>query len=395
MDRAVIHIDMDAFFASVEQRDHEAYRGLPVIVGGAKEGRGVVSTASYEARKFGVHSAMPMQEAVRRCPQAIFLPVDMALYRSVSRQIMAIFQEYTPLVEAISLDEAFLDVTGSRKLFGSEEVIARTIKKRIWEELQLTASVGIANNKFLAKLASEMDKPDGFYIIRPEDMAEKVWPLSIKKMMGVGTKTEELLQSFRITTIGQLAQADPLLLERLLGKQGRLLSELAHGIDLRPVEPERIAKSIGRETTFQQDITERYTLETVLMDLCDDVAHSLRSNHFRGKTVTLKLRNRDFKTLTRAETLPGYTSSFEPIYEAICRLLRANYREGTPIRLIGLSVSHLEKEQNVVEQMDLFGAVEEFHRKDPLDQVLDQLNNKYGRQTVKRARQMAKERPEE
>lgn len=394
MDRAVIHIDMDAFFASVEQRDHEAYRGLPVIVGGAKEGRGVVSTASYEARKFGVHSAMSMQEAVRRCPQAIFLPVDMALYRSVSRQIMAIFQEYTPLVEAISLDEAFLDVTGSRKLFGSEDVIARTIKNRIWEELQLTASVGIANNKFLAKLASEMDKPDGFYIIRPEDVAEKVWPLSIKKMMGVGTKTEELLRSFRITTIGQLAQADPLLLERLLGKQGRLLSELAHGIDLRPVEPERAAKSIGRETTFQQDITKRYTLETVLMDLCDDVAHSLRSNHFRGKTVTLKLRNHDFKTLTRAETLPGYTASFEPIYEATCRLLRANYREGTPIRLIGLSVSHLEKEQNVVEQMDLFGTVEEFHRKDPLDQVLDQLNNKYGRQTVKRARQMAKERPE-
>lgn len=395
MERAVIHIDMDAFFASVEQRDHEAYRGQPVIVGGSREGRGVVSTASYEARKFGVHSAMPMQEAARRCPQAIFLPVDMANYRSVSRQIMAIFQEYTPLVEAVSVDEAFLDVTGSRKLFGTEEEIARTIKKRIQEELQLTASVGIASSKFLAKLASELDKPDGFYIIRPEELAQKVWPLSIKKMMGVGTKTEELLQSFHITTIGQLAQTDPLLLERLLGKQGRLLSELAHGIDARPVEPERIAKSIGRETTFPQDITDQYTLETVLMELCDDVAYSLRRNHFRGKTVTLKLRDHDFKTLTRAETLPGYTASFEPIYDTVCRLLQANYREGTPVRLIGLSVSHLENEQNVVEQMDLFGAVEEFHRKDPLDQVLDQLNNKYGRQTVKRARQMAKEHPKE
>ena len=308
---------------------------------------------------------------------------------------MAIFQDYTPLVEAVSVDEAFLDVTGSRKLFGSEEEIARTIKKRIQEELGLTASVGIASNKFLAKLASELDKPDGFYIIRPEELAEKVWPLSIKKMMGVGAKTEELLRSFHIHTIGQLAQADPKLLERLLGKLGRQLSELAHGIDERPVEPERIAKSIGRETTFQQDVTDRYTLETVLMELCDDVAYSLRRNHFRGKTVTLKLRDHDFKTLTRAETLPGYTASFEPIYEAIRRLLRANYQDGTPVRLIGLSVSHLENEQDVVEQMDLFGAVDEFHRKDPLDQVLDQLNNKYGRQTVKRARQMAKERPKE
>ena len=395
MERAVIHIDMDAFFASVEQRDHEEYRGLPVIVGGSREGRGVVSTASYEARKFGVHSAMPMQEAVRRCPQAIFLPVDMATYRSVSRQIMAIFQDYTPLVEAISVDEAFLDVTGSPKLFGTEDEIAWTIKKRIQEELSLTASVGIASNKFLAKLASELDKPDGFYIIRPDELAEKVWPLSIKKMMGVGAKTEEVLRSFHITTIGQLAQTDPKLLERLLGKVGRQLSELAHGIDDRPVEPERIAKSIGRETTFQQDVTDRYTLETVLMDLCDDVAYSLRRNHFRGKTVTLKLRDHDFRTLTRSETLTGYTASFEPIYETIRRLLRANYREGMPVRLVGLSVSHLENEQNVVEQMDLFGAVEEFHRKDPLDQVLDQLNNKYGRQTVKRARQMAKERPKE
>lgn len=391
MERAIIHIDMDAFFASVEQRDHEAYRGLPVIVGGSKEGRGVVSTASYEARQFGVHSAMAMAEAVRRCPQGIYLPVDMAKYRSVSQQIMAIFQSYTPLVEAVSLDEAFVDVTGSRLLFGTAEEIGRTIKERIWHELELTASVGIAYNKFLAKLASEMDKPDGFYVIGQDELEQKVWPLPIKKMMGIGAKTEEVLRGWRITTIGQLAQSDPKLLERLLGKQGRQLWELAHGDDDRPVIAERVAKSIGRETTFQQDITDRYTLETVLMDLCEDVAYSLRHNHFRGKTVTLKLRYHDFKTVSRAMTLDSYTASFERIFDALHQLMEANYQEGAAIRLIGLSVSHLEKEDEIVEQMDLFGATEEARRKEQLDHVLDRLNDRYGRKTIKRARQIAGE----
>lgn len=391
MERAVIHVDMDAFFASIEQRNNEAYRGQPVIVGGAKDGRGVVSTASYEARKFGIHSAMPMQEAVHRCPQGIFLPVDMALYRQVSDQIMAIFATYTPLVEAISLDEAFLDVTGSQKLFGSPENMGREIKRRIRQELQLTASVGIAPNKFLAKLASEMDKPDGFYTIAPQELAQKVWPLPITKMMGVGAKTEQVLRKYHLYTIGQLAQADPALLEKLLGKQGRLLYQLANGVDKRPVEPERTAKSIGRETTFKEDIIDRYMLETVLMDLCDDVAYTLRRNHLRGKTVTLKLRDKQFKTLTRSETLSGYTANFARIYQAVCALLGANYRQGTAIRLIGLSVSHLEKEDAVVEQLDLFGRAEAFHKNDSLDAVLDALNDKYGKQTVKRARQMKTE----
>lgn len=394
MERAVIHVDMDAFFASIEQRNNEAYRGQPVIVGGAKDGRGVVSTASYEARKFGIHSAMPMREAVRRCPQGIFLPVDMALYRQVSSQIMAIFATYTPLVEAISLDEAFLDVTGSQKLFGSPEDMGREIKKRIWQELQLTASVGIAPNKFLAKLASEMDKPDGFYTITSQELAQKVWPLPITKMMGVGAKTEQVLRKYHLSTIGQLAQADPALLEKRLGKPGRLLYQLANGVDKRPVEPERAAKSIGRETTFKEDITDCYMLETVLMDLCDDVAYTLRRNHLRGKTVTLKLRDKNFKTLTRSETLSGYTANFERIYQAVCALLGANYRQGTAIRLIGLNVSHLEKEDAVVEQLDLFGRAEAFHKNDALDVVLDALNNKYGKQTVKRARQMKTETPE-
>ena len=221
--RAIIHIDMDAFYASVEQRDNPELKGKPVIIGGSVESRGVVSTASYEARKYGVHSAMPMAEAHRLCPDGVYLPVDMQKYRLVSHQIMDIFHRFTPEVEAISLDEAFLDVTASQKLFGTAEEIGREIKRLIKTELNLTASVGLAYNKFLAKLASDMDKPDGFYQIGPEELESKVWPLPVRRMMGVGGKTAQLLEGMGVRTIGQLAKMNMGLLEHILGKQGIMM----------------------------------------------------------------------------------------------------------------------------------------------------------------------------
>ena len=386
--RAIMHIDMDAFFAAVEQRDNPELKGKPVIVGGSVESRGVVSTASYEARTYGVHSAMPMAEAHRLCPNGIYLPVDMQKYRRVSRQIMDIFHRFTPEVEAISLDEAFLDLTESLRLFGSAEEIGRKIKQLIREELQLTASVGLSYNKFLAKLASDMDKPDGFYQIRPEDLQEKVWVLPVRRMMGVGPKTAQMLEKMGVTTIGQLAGMNAGLLEHILGKQGLVMHEVANGIDNRPVEPVRESKSVGRETTFARDIQEQYLLETILFTLADDVCHTLRSSGLKGKTVSIKIRYPDFHSITRAVTLDTYTSSFEPVFEAVKQLMAQNYKEGTSVRLIGVTVSSLKKDEQIVEQQNLFQDVTARKKQNELNRVMDIINGKYGGDTVHRARKM-------
>lgn len=386
--RAIMHVDMDAFYAAIEQRDNPELKGKPVIVGGSIESRGVVSTASYEARKYGVHSAMPMTEAHRRCPHGVYLPVDMQKYRRVSRQIMEIFHRFTPEVEAISLDEAFLDVTGSRKLFGTAEEIGREIKRLIQQEVQLTASVGLSYNKFLAKLASDMDKPDGFYQIRPEELESKVWPLPIRRMMGVGSKTAQMLEKMGVTTIGQLAGMNAGLLEHLLGKQGIMMHEVANGIDNRPVEPVRESKSVGRETTFPQDISEQYLLETILFTLTDDVCHTLRSSNLKGKTVSIKIRYPDFHSITRAVTLEQYTSSFEPVFAAVQQLMQHNYKDGTAVRLIGVSVSNLKKDDQIVEQQDLFQDDTLQKKQNALNSVMDSINGKYGGDTVRRARKL-------
>lgn len=388
MKPAIIHVDMDAFFAAIEQRDNPALQGKPVIVGGSKESRGVVSTASYEARKFGVHSAMSMAEAVRRCPNGIYLPVDMKKYRAVSRQIMEIFQRFTPEVEAISVDEAFLDVTGSQKLFGEAEQIGWQIKRIIRQELDLTASVGLSYNKFLAKLASDLDKPDGFYQILPEELQQKVWPLSIRRMMGVGNKTAQLLERMGVTTIGKLAVMDAGLLEHLLGKQGLLMHQLANGVDGRPVEPVRESKSVGRETTFPRDISDVYVLETILFTLTDDVCHTLRSNGLKGKTVSIKIRYPDFRSISRAVTLERYTASFEPVFEAVRRLMDQHYQDGTAVRLIGVTVSNLKKEQQIVEQQELFADTAAVEKYQQLNKVVDQINGRYGGDTLRRARKL-------
>ncbi len=386
-ERAILHIDMDAFYASIEQRDNPELKGKPVIIGGIS-GRGVVSTASYEARKYGVRSAMPMTEALRRCPDGIYITPNMEKYRAVSGQIMDIFHRYTPDVEAISLDEAFIDVTGSQKLFGSAEEIGRAIKQSIYSELQLTASVGLAYNKFLAKLASDLDKPDGFFIVTPEALQEKIWPLSIGRMMGVGTKTAEVLEKMGIKTIGQLAVMDRGLLEHILGKAGGQMYELANGIDDRKVEAVREAKSFGRETTFPSDIADKYMLETVLFTLADDVCHSLRIHHVKGRTVSVKIRYPDFKSITRAFTMEQYTSSFEPIYSVIKQLMNQHYKDGTPVRLIGVTVSNLKQEDAIVEQQDLFADQKALEKVQALNKVLDNLNDKYGGDTVHRARKI-------
>ena len=386
--RAIIHIDMDAFYASVEQRDNPELKGKPVIIGGSVESRGVVSTASYEARKYGVHSAMPMAEAHRLCPNGVYLPVDMQKYRLVSHQIMDIFHRFTPEVEAISLDEAFLDVTASQKLFGTAEEIGREIKRLIKTELNLTASVGLAYNKFLAKLASDMDKPDGFYQIGPEELESKVWPLPVRRMMGVGGKTAQLLEGMGVRTIGQLAKMNMGLLEHILGKQGIMMYEVANGVDNRMVEPVRESKSVGRETTFPKDISERYVLETILFTLADDVCHTLRATNLKGRTVSIKIRYPDFQSITRAQTLDGYTSSFEPVFEAVKQLMEHNYKDGTPVRLIGVTVSGLKKDDEIIEQQDLFSDGGAQKKQAALNSVMDKINEKYGGDTVHRARKL-------
>lgn len=386
--RAIIHIDMDAFYASVEQRDNPELRGKPVIVGGTVESRGVVSTASYEARKYGVHSAMSMVEAHRRCPDGVYLPVDMHKYRLVSRQIMDIFHRFTPEVEAISLDEAFLDVTGSQKLFGTAEEIGLAIKQLIKEELDLTASVGLSYNKFLAKLASDMEKPDGFYRIGSDELEAKVWPLPVRRMMGVGGKTAQMLDGMGVHTIGQLAKMNAGLLEHILGKQGVIMHEVANGIDNRPVEPVRESKSVGRETTFPQDISEQYVLETILFTLADDVCHTLRASSLKGKTVSIKIRYPDFHSITRALTLDVYTASFEPVFDAVKALMAQNYKEGTPVRLIGVTVSNLKKDDEIIEQQDLFSDGAAQKKQTALNSVMDKINEKYGGDTVHRARKL-------
>ena len=292
--RQIIHVDMDAFYASVEQLDNPDLVGKAVIVGGDPKQRGVVSAASYEARKFGVHSAMPMSRAVRLCPEAIVLPVRMKRYVELSKQIHAIFQQFTPQIEPISLDEAFLDATGSVQLFGSAKKIGRAIKNQIREKLGLVASVGIAANKFLAKLASDLEKPDGFVIITEEEKQEILDPLPVSRIWGVGKVTEKALKSKGIHTIKELRETPPEVLRSIFGDQTTHVLRLAQGVDNREVEANRYTKSISSEQTFATDITDKDFLLDVLLSQVEDVAQRLRINKLEAKTITLKLRYEDY-----------------------------------------------------------------------------------------------------
>lgn len=342
--RHILHVDMDAFYAAVEQHDHPEYRGLPVIVGADPKrgrGRGVVSTCSYEARTYGVHSAMPISQAYRLCPQGVYLRVRMARYREIAERIVAIVQRYTDLVEPLSIDEAFLDVTGSTRLFGPADTIARRIKQDIVREQHLIASVGGAPNKFLAKLASDLSKPDGLLVIHEANIQSFLRDLPVSRLWGVGQKTTRQLESLGLCTIGQVARWPLSQLTARFGMLGAHIWRLAHGLDDRPVAPQRAAKSIGAETTFAEDTAELETLRRTLLELAEKVGHRLRAEGFTAAKVTLKFRDADFVTLTRSRLLETPTAAALDLYGAANQLLRNLAVGAKPVRLLGIAAAEL------------------------------------------------------
>jgi DNA polymerase IV len=379
--RQIIHVDMDAFYASVEQLDNPDLAGKAVIVGGAADKRGVVSAASYEARRFGVHSAMPMSQAVRLCPQGVILPVRMKRYVGLSRQIHSIFQTYTPQIEPISLDEAFMDVTGSVGLFGDAERIGREIKQQIKGQLGLVASVGIASNKFLAKLASDLDKPDGFVIVPDEQRQAILDPLPVSRIWGIGKVTGKTLTSRGIHTIGQLRERPLSILRKILGNQTEHVLNLAQGLDDRPVESDREAKSISSEQTFAQDVKDREFLLSVLVHQVEEVAHRLRASALQAKTVTLKLRYGNFKTITRRSTLEYPTNLTSLLWQEATDIFEQwHAKSARPLRLLGFGVSGLSDEGTG--QKPLFADPEEEKQK-RLDRAFDAVRNRYGSKALK------------
>ncbi len=378
MTREIIHVDMDAFFAAIEQRDNPELRGKPVIVGGDPDGRGVVSAASYEARRFGIRSAMPCAEARQRCPQAVFLPVNMRKYRDVSRQVMAILAEYTPLIEQLSVDEAFMDVTGSRRLFGNAEQIARQIKQRIRQELGLTASVGVGPNKFIAKLASERQKPDGMVIVERQQVQDFLRDLPIKDLWGVGEATAQRLERLGVKMVGELAGLPREQLQEHFGEMGGLLHDLAHGRDDRPVQPRSQRKSLSAETTFTNDTADRAFLRRTLLALAEEVGGRLRAEGLRGRTVTLKLRFSNFKTITRRKTLDEPINGDHQIYEAVSALLTGSLLRGRLVRLIGVGVSGFAAGS----QPSLFRDTEA--DQPAVDKAVDAIRKRFGEDSIAR-----------
>jgi DNA polymerase IV len=373
---------MDAFYASVEQHDNPSLKGLPVIVGGDPQKRGVVSAASYEARKFGVHSAMPTSQAKRLCPSGIFLPVRMRRYHEVSEQIAAILREYTPLIEPISLDESFLDVTGSETLFGPALEIARQIKKRIGEETRLTASAGIAPNKFLAKIASDLKKPDGLVEIQAEEIQSFLQDLPISKLWGVGKSTEEILKGMGILRVGQLAAYPAENIQKKLGKFGLELIALARGEDERPVIPESEAKSISQEETFTPDLQDQEEMNKILLDQSEKVGWELRKQGLQGCTVQLKVRYPDFSLVTRSMTLSSPVDQGIEIYQAVLKLLDRTEAVQKRARLLGVGISNL-RPRNDPEQPTLFHSQKNKVQKSVV--TMDRIWDKFGPKAIQRA----------
>jgi DNA polymerase-4 len=379
MARTILHVDLDAFFAAVEQRDRPELRGKPVIVGGDPRGRGVVSAASYEARAFGVHSAMSLAEAVRRCPDGIFLPVRGGRYQDASREVMAILRRFTPQVEPISIDEAFLDVTGSRPLFGEGLEIAASIKAAVRDDVGLTASVGVATTKLVAKIASDLRKPDGLVVVPPGDEAAFLAPLPIWRLWGVGDKTATVLAEYGVKTIGDLAALSPDLLVRRFGKHGGALASRAMGRDDDPVHEGDPAKSVGHETTFDIDSSDPEVIERTLLALSDGVAGRLRSAGVRASTIAVKVRDSSFRTITRQRTLPEPTDLTEPIYRTALELARPEVR-GIRVRLLGVTASNLGER----EQLGLFP--DEDPRRRRAIEAADTIRRRFGSRAVTRGR---------
>jgi DNA polymerase-4 len=347
--RKIIHIDMDAFYASVEQRDRPELKGKPVIVGGDPQARGVVAACSYEARKFGVHSAMPAATAYRLCPDAIFIRSRFDVYRAVSAQIREIFYEYTDLVEPLSLDEAFLDVTENYKGIPLATLIARELKKKIYQITGgLTSSAGVSFNKFLAKVASDMNKPDGLTVITPEMADDFIDKLPIRKFFGVGKVTEEKMLNLGIKTGADLKKYKKEQLIQIFGKSGRYFYDIAHGMDERPVEPNRIRKSIGKETTFSEDIDDTDRMLEILNDIAFRLENSLMKRDAKGRTITLKVKYFDFQSITRSVTVDETADNAAIIMKHIRPLLSNTEAGEKKVRLLGISVSNFDDQENKV-----------------------------------------------
>ena len=380
--RAILHVDMDAFYASVEQRDNPELRGKPLVVGGTTN-RGVVAAASYEVREFGVRSAMPIAEAMRRCPQLIRVAPRMSHYKDVSTQIFDVFREYTPLVEGLSLDEAFLDVTASRALHGSGPHIARSIKQTIHERTQLMASVGVAENKLVAKIASDLDKPDGLAVVTADNCRKTLDPLPVSVIPGIGRQTLSRLHAINIKTIADLRLAPNHDLESIFGRFAQRTRERASGIDNRPVVSDREEKSLSAEETFDADLSDRQQMDRELLALSETTSRRLRKLQLQAGTIQVKIRQSDFQTFTRQRSLQPPTNNTEQIF-SIARELLAAWLESNPdarIRLLGVGSSKLSG----AEQRDLFDF-ESNSAPDGVDKALDEIQDRFGSASVGRAR---------
>jgi DNA polymerase-4 len=379
--RTILHVDMDAFYASIEQRDNPQLRGQPVVVGGNK--RGVVAAASYEVRKFGVRSAMPMAEAERRCPTLVRVAPRMAHYRAVSEEIFGIFREFTPTVEGLSLDEAFLDVTASRVLHGDGPTVASQIKERIQRQTGLTASVGVAENKLVAKIASDLDKPDGLVLVTPSGCRAILDPLPVEVIPGIGPQTLRRLHALNITTVADLRRAPDRVLAPIFGRFARRARERAAGIDSRPVTPSRIEKSISSEETYDIDLADRADMERELLRLAEVTARRLRKASLQAGTVQVKIRQSDFQTFTRQKRLQPPACSTEQIF-GVARELLGHWLESNPdarVRLLGVGGQTLSP----AGQGDLF-ANDARTTSDPVDSAVDRIREKFGVNSVGRAR---------
>jgi DNA polymerase-4 len=380
VDRSIIHLDLDAFFVAVERLDDPGLIGLPVIVGGRPSVRGVVASASYEARAFGVHSAMPTAQALRLCPQAIVLPGHRARYVEMSRRVMAILADYTPLLEPISIDEAFLDVTGTEDHYGPPGRLASELQGRIDRELGLSASLGVATNKLIAKIASDFHKPHGITVVSAGREADFLAPLPIRKLWGVGEVTGKELARMGIRTVGDLARTPAEVLRSRFGSQGDALGRAARGMDDSPVMPEHEAKSLSREETFARDIGDVGSLQRELRRLSDSVAARLRRHNLAARTIELKLRYGDFSTISRQATLADATDAGPVVYAQALALFESAWQRGRPVRLLGVGAANLAqpaRQLRLFEQEDL--------RQAQLDAALDRIRARFGERAIQRA----------
>jgi DNA polymerase-4 len=383
--RTIVHVDMDAFYASIEQLDHPEYRNRPLVVGADPrqgKGRGVVSAASYEARAYGIHSAMPISLAFKRCPHATFVRPRIQRYVEVSQRVMEVLGEFSPAIEQISIDEAFLDCTGTEMFFGPPRTLAYRIKARISEKTSLSASVGVATNKSIAKIASEIGKPGGLVICQPGKEKEFLSELPLSFLWGAGKKTVGLFESLGYRNIGDVADAHPHILLERFGKNGIHLWNLANGIDERPVEPWGPRKSIGKEFTFEKDVSSGQYIENVIFKIADSLSRKMRGLQIAGRTVTLKIRLEGFQTFTRSRSFSEALNDMQRIREQAVALFRHFERHDRKVRLIGITVSNLEmKNEQYTQQLELFkrgGKNREEEPKTDTDKLLDDLKQKYG-----------------